>query len=382
MVQTEAGRFDSAAPLLTEALEQLRRRGTPGTAEYASALTDIGFGWQVQGRSERAESLLVEALGEYERLPEPTLDMGRTLTNLGYLHISRGEPDSAEVFFRRSVEIRQQFGGADQLPLSNSLEALAGVLLRRGQLAAADSAADAALHIRRRVLPEGHYLIAGSIEQRGSILQARGDLVGAEALLRQALEMRVTSLGADHFLVAYSRNSLALLLKQEGQNAEAERLFRLALGGYQRRFGADHVNPAIVELNLARFLLEEGARARALPHFAHAVPIGRAAFPRDRGIVNDLAALGTLNCASKPTDGLRELREAVTALQPADTAVAPDDYLRTLNSLGDCLARAGQPDEARRVLSKSLNQSSGRPDDDPVRSFALRLLERLGRSRP
>ncbi len=43
MFQTQAGRFEVAAPLLDEALERLRQTGEPGTAEYAAALTDIGY---------------------------------------------------------------------------------------------------------------------------------------------------------------------------------------------------------------------------------------------------------------------------------------------------------------------------------------------------
>jgi eukaryotic-like serine/threonine-protein kinase len=380
MMQTEAGHFAAAAPLLGEALDHLRRHVPPGTAAYATALTDIGFGWQAQGRAALAESLQVEALGIFEQLPEPPSDMGRVLTNLGYLRLARSDLDSAAAFFRRSVAVRRQVGGADHLPLANSLEALANVLLRQGALAAADSAASAALDIRRRVLPPGNFLVAGSIAQRGQILHREGRLAEAEPLLRQALALRIAALGEDHFIVAASRNDLALLLQDRGRAEEAIALLRLAWDGYRRRFGPDYVNAALVELNLARALLGQGARVEARQHFAHAVPIARAAFPVSRPMMNDQAALGALQCDSEPQAALKDLREAVGGLQPAAGGGAEDDYLRALNGLGDCLARHGQVAEARRVLTTSLERSADRPDDAPVRAFARSLLDQLSGS--
>jgi tetratricopeptide (TPR) repeat protein len=218
MFQTEAGRFDVAAPLLDEALERLRRSGRRGTAEYAGAPDDIGYAWQVQGQHDRAEALLAEALAEYEKLSEPLTGMGAALNNLGYIRISRGDPDSAEVLFRRSVEVRRQLG--DEINLARALEALGGALVRKGKLIAADSAASGALRIRRAVLPEGHYEIAGAIILRARILHRQGRPAEAEPLYREALAIRIAALGEGHFVVADSRNSLALALQAVEPSSE------------------------------------------------------------------------------------------------------------------------------------------------------------------
>jgi serine/threonine protein kinase/tetratricopeptide (TPR) repeat protein len=375
--QTNVGRFDAAAPLLNEALERLRHGGTQGTAGYATTLADIGYAWQVQGRLETAEPLLLEALAKYETVsPPPMLDMGAVLTNLGHLRASRGDLDSAETLYRRSLELRRQVSGEGP-SLANSLEALAEILIRRGSLAAADSAASEALRIRRTTLPAGHFAIAGPIALRARILRRQGHLTSAEALSREALAIRIAALGDGHFSVADSRNDLALALQAQGRRAEAESLFRAALDGYQRHFGPDHAKSAIVELNLARILFRRNAREDAREHLAHAVPIARAAYPDDPNLLGDLISLGFLRCASNPAGALRDLREGVDGLRPVSGEAAPDEYLRALNALGSCLARQGQINEARSILTTSLEQSAAREADDPYRAFALRVLRGL-----
>ncbi len=377
MFETERGRFDRAGPLLEEALERLRRSGRPRTEEYASALDDIGYAWQVQGDLDAAEPLLAEALAGYEALPAPVVGMGAALTNLGYVELSRGDPDSAATFFRRSVDLRRRL---DEPPrLAAALTGLGGALARAGEFAAADSAISEAMRIRRATLPEGHYLIAGTLSMRGDILRRGGRPAEAEPLYREALAMQVASLGEDHFATANSRNSLALALQDQGRDAEAVPVLREAWRSYERHFGPDHVNPAIVELNLARLLFRMGATGEAEERFAHGLPIARAAFPGNRTYRHDLARLGALRCERSPEVAERDLREAADGLAPVGAEAASDEYLWTLNALGNCLARLGRVAEARRALTASLEASSRRADDDPYRSFPRGILQGLPR---
>jgi serine/threonine protein kinase len=380
MHQAEAGQFDLAAPLLDEALTRLRRSGDRRTADYARALGDIGYTWQLQGRFDVAEPLLAESLDAYEALeadgsPEAlAAGMGATLTNLGYLRLSLGDPDSAEVLFRRSVQARRRLG--DPSRLARSLSGLASALLQTGAFASADSAATEALRIHRAILPEGHFLTAGAVALRGDVLRRQGRPAEAEALYREALVMRQASLGADHFVTADTHNALALALQDQGRIAEAEPQFRAAWQGYQRHYGVDHVNAAIVELNLARLLFSVGA-PEAEERFVHALPINRAAYPGNRRLLVDLARLGTIRCAARPDAAARDLREAVERLARAGPDPVDDHYLWAINALGSCLARQGRTEEARRVLMESLDASSARPDDDPYRTFPRGVLQGL-----
>ncbi|HSG09914.1 MAG TPA: serine/threonine-protein kinase [Longimicrobiales bacterium] len=377
MLKARAGDFEAADSLLHRALERLRSTGRPGTAQYAQALNDIGYAWQVQTRPDLAEPLLEEALAAYQSLAEPDLAQGVTLVNLGWLRRSSGDADSAEALFRKAIDLRRRVGGPDHPSMAPALEALGGVLSSMGDFPAADSALTEALRIQRRILPEGHVNIAGLVYERGNLLRRQGRAGEAEPLLRQALEARVRALGEDHFLVAGSRNGLALVLQDLGRDAEAEALLRQAWLGYRERFGPEHVNPAIVELNLARLLLRSGSgEAEAL--FAHGLPIALDAFPESRVNLGDLVSLGLIRCQSgRVTEALPDLERAVEGLRPRSSDPVPDDYLRALNSMGSCLAQNGRTDEALEVVAVSLEASSERTAEDPYRLFAQRLAERL-----
>jgi serine/threonine-protein kinase len=377
MLQTRAGAFEAADTLLQEALERLRRSDEEGAAAYALALNDIGYAWQVQGRQELAEPLLEEALGVYRGLPQPDLAQGVTLVNLGWLRRSAGDPDSAEVLFRQAIDFRRAVGGADHASVATALEALGSVLSSKGAYASADSTLTEALRIQTGILPEGHPYVLGLIYERGNLLRRQGRAAEAEPLMRQALEGRVAALGENHFLVAGSRNGLALTLQDLGRDEEAEELLRQAWAGYQERFGPDHVNPAIVELNLARLLARSGS-AEAEARFAHGLPIVLEAFPGNRVNLGDLVTVGLIRCqAGRLDQALPDLERAVETLEPDASSPAPDDYLRALNSLASCLADHGRPEEARRVIERSLEASSSRPAEDAYRSFAEGLRARL-----
>jgi serine/threonine protein kinase/tetratricopeptide (TPR) repeat protein len=380
LLASETGDFSGADTLLPLALALLRRDPAASTAEYVSALNDIGYAWQVRGDLDRAEPLLEESLRRSEEPGSAPRDVAPVLTNLGNIRQARGDLDSAAALFRRSVGARRT-QAADDPRLATSLESLAAVLQRLGSLDEAEAAVTEALAIRRRVLPEEHVALAGPLHLGAMILRSRGRSAEAEPFLREALTLRENALGEDHFVVAYAKNALALVLEDLGRLDEAEELFRRSWEVYVERFGADHVNPAFVEANLARLLMRRGEVDEALVRFDHALPIARRTMPNDRVFAGDLITVGLAHCrGTSPARADSVLSEAVEALRPEPDQPPPDDYLRALNARGSCLYRAGRFDEAERVLNASLEASRDRPEDDPYRAFALQVLVDMGRA--
>jgi len=379
MYQAEAGTFPVADSLLRVAEVRLRGLDRLDATERANALNDIGFAWQVLGEFDRAEPLLEEALAEWARAPrpDPAARPAAVYTNLGWLRSSRADLDSAEVLFRRGLELRRSSLGSDHPAVATSLEALASVLIRNGDLEAADTVISEALSIRERIVGEGHPGVLSLRAQRANVLRARGSLAEAEKLLRDVLDARIGSLGEDHFVVADTRNELGLTLEAQGRDVEAEPYLRAALEGYRAAFGDEHPNPAIIEVSLARLLYRTGDLDESAIRYAHAIPILREAYPGDRRYLGDLVSLGTLRCTDEdPLPALVDLREAVDALGRGD-GQGTDGHLRSLNGLAACLERRGRVDEARAVTEEALKLSVSRGDRDPYRAFALALRERL-----
>jgi serine/threonine-protein kinase len=378
VLSAKAGRFQDADTLLPLAEGLTRDALDPGSLEYARALTDIGFSWQVRGRLELAEPLLEEALQVREAGGFPAADAEATLVNLGWLRRALNDPDSAEALFRRALTLREEKGGEGDLGLATSLEGLGRVLVDRGSLEAADSAISEALRIRLRILPREHHDIAGLLSQRGTVLLRHGRPDQAEPLFREVIEAHSAALGPDHFLVADARNDLALTLQELGRQQEAVEQFRQAWDGYRRQFGEAHSNTAVVESNLARALFRLDALPEAEKRFAHALAITREAFPGARWVAGDQVSLGLLRCRTDEFPvALADLREARDALRPPEGERGPDDYLRAVNALGSCLARHGEREEAMVTVRESLEASADREDQDPYRAFALGILAEL-----
>jgi len=378
MLHTEVGDFDGARPFLEEALTRLKGADKLGARELARILADNGYAWQVQGELDRSDSLLSEALAVYEALPEPVTSTSAVLTNLGWIEISRGNPEKAADIFRRSVALRRELDPEDPA-LATSLEALAQATLRTGDYAAADSAVSEALGIRRRTLPPGHDRIAGAMGLRADLLRRRGEPAEAEPLLREVLGMQIARFGENHRVVANLQNALGLTLEDMGRDEEAATLLRQSWQTYTAVFGEDHVNAAIVEANLARVLFRSGATEEARERFAHLVPIVRTAYPDDRRYMDDQVTLGLLDClADDEQEAIESLQAASNDSRPVEGTRADDVHLRALNTLGSCLQRLGRGDEARSVLRASLDASIDRSEDDAFRVFARERLSQLG----
>ena len=81
-----------------------------------------------------------------------------------------------------------------------------------------------ALLVRREALGDRHPSTLISIGNLGGLLMDKGDLAAAEPLLRKALEAQRETLGGRHKDTLISANNLGLLLHAKGDLAAAELL--------------------------------------------------------------------------------------------------------------------------------------------------------------
>jgi tetratricopeptide (TPR) repeat protein len=161
-----------------------------------------------------AEPLLREAIAlrtvalgaEHPQTGDLYADLGRVLHK-------RKDP-AAEWFLRRGLDLKPASSGAgDMLYLS-------GVLAGRGDMAAAESLAQATLVMLRQLTPEG-WGVASALVTLGRIRLARGDPAGAERLLREGLSM-TEKFVPGKFHHAEAKRLLGVALATQGRYAEAE----------------------------------------------------------------------------------------------------------------------------------------------------------------
>jgi serine/threonine protein kinase len=245
----------AAFGLLSWASVRLRLRAANSYARLASS--SVQFVTDMLGSANRGNwntnpdlkvrEMLDAAAGELESGQthyEPELEAAVHMS-IGRSYQELGLYDKAEAHLRRSVNIRRElpapeFTGAG---MADSLKSLAGLLVDKGDYAAAESSYREALAIKRYLLGNEHLEIAELLAGLGVTLYYKRDYVMAEQVDRDALTMCRKVRGNENAFVARDLSNLALVLEARGDNAGAELLCREALAMRRRLLGENH--PAV-----------------------------------------------------------------------------------------------------------------------------------------
>lgn len=174
--------------LWDEALRRLGRSGASGPVLESTLRHNRGTFLARRGniREGKAE---IERAAELMREAAPA-SWGRadSLGNLGIIHIIQGRLDRAEAVIRNAMSIVEADGG-DSLLVAGLHADLAIVLRRQGRLSEARNNQERALAIRRRLAPSSG-LVAMSLNNLGVLAKNQGDLRSAENYYREALAIR------------------------------------------------------------------------------------------------------------------------------------------------------------------------------------------------
>ncbi len=291
------GRFEPAARLLESALAIARQYRGAEHADAADALGALGLLNLTEGRPERAETLLREAVAMFERLKldkSPTHiaaehNLGLALQSIGRYHESeqiarrvldlrrgqlgdenllvctdmntlasvlwaQGKTDEAEKLFRQTLERIPGLAGKDSPLEASVLSGLGGLSFQRGKIDDAEAFLRRALAIRRKSFGADDVLVATNLNDLGTIEQTRKNFEQAESLFREALEIRRKLCGNNSVSVGQSLNNIGYLAYVRGRAAEAESALREALEVYRLTVGDKHPEYVNTLFNLARLL--------------------------------------------------------------------------------------------------------------------------------
>jgi tetratricopeptide (TPR) repeat protein len=246
-----AGRYDEAAPLLTESLRLAEERLGADDVDVAACCNALGVWGKYAGRFEEAEAHYARAL-QIADTADDADDMRATiLHNIGGVRHSAGRAEDAEEPARRAWELRRTLVGADHPDTVADGAALAGVLLDLGRYDEAEQLLRQALDFHEARLGRRHYEVAVALHGLGTAARARGDSTAAEAKLLEALDIKEEVLGRDHPELALTLNNLGVVWYEEGRIEEASAAWRRTLTVLSA-VGPDHPARRAAEANLAR----------------------------------------------------------------------------------------------------------------------------------
>jgi tetratricopeptide (TPR) repeat protein len=287
--------------------------------------------------AERADSELSEQPG-VEAAVRTTI--GKAYQSLGYL-------DEAEPHLRAALNERRRLCGDGHPDTASSLQNLANVLFRKGDVAAAETLWREAVGAYRQGYGDEHPLVVTALSNLALALQAQGEYTEAETIRREILALRRKQLGNEHPQVASALEKLATLLSEMGKYAEAESAAREASALRRKVLGTEHPHVGKSLTTLSGVLSSQGKYAEAVATLQKAVEIQRGTLGKEQDdLAGSLMHLGAaLLKAGKPAEGEPALREALEMRRKR----LPEGHwllIETASALGNCLVKLGRYQEA------------------------------------
>ena len=278
------GQYDASSKVLGQALALIDAGSanlTPG--ELRDLLNRYGVSERLARRLDHSRELhlreLVVAIGESAA---DSVKASPAYYALGFIALVRSDYPSAELLFRRCIEIYERNFGPEDRRLAGPLRALADVYDEQGQHELAEPLYLRSLAITERVYGADHPNVALQANNLGVSYYHRDRLDDALAQLTRSLQINLKRLPADHPELGNQYLNLGLVHLKRKEYAQAESRFRQTMDLWEGRFPKEDPNWAWAWWGLGRVLLETGHPAEALPWLRRAHELRAASLPPDQ----------------------------------------------------------------------------------------------------
>jgi tetratricopeptide (TPR) repeat protein/predicted Ser/Thr protein kinase len=252
-VYRSIGHGEAADTLFDEAIALTRR--LPGDVDSALAvrLVDWGDNLLDQGKIDRADSLLQEAVARMRRVRPDDPALAKPVRMLARAETFERRLDRATSLAREALALDLRHQGDGSFEVGEDLDALSEALRMAGKLSEADSASHAALAIWGVRVGPDHPRALWSRANLAAVREAQGDDDEAMELLKEVAAGQRRIYPNGHAELARTYMSLGELFAKRGRYAEAESLMVEALAFNQPMLGANHSHMMMLRHNLESF---------------------------------------------------------------------------------------------------------------------------------
>jgi tetratricopeptide (TPR) repeat protein len=377
------GLFDSAEPLLREALTLRRRTFGDKDAAVAASWYHMAELYRARGKYPQAEVCYRQALVLRERLLGPRdPNVAESLNGLGLLHYNRGQYQDAEPCFQQALVIWEK---ARDPRVATAVSHLALLYRDEGKSDQAIPLFERAVGLQEKQLGPEHSDLLGNFNNLADIYRSVGRYAKAEALLKRVLGVNERIMGPWHPLVSTSLNNLAMVYRAEGRYPEAESLYRRVLAIDEKTRGPDHPDFATSLNNLGVVYREERRYDLAEPLLLRALAIRQKALPADHPhVAASLNQLGLLYSVEGRYAEAEDLFKKSLAIREKVLGPGHPHLAVTLTNLANVYQARGEDRRAEPLLVRALAIWSKLPQpSEPDLATTLesygRLLRHAGR---
>mmetsp|Transcript_10839 Transcript_10839/g.16155 ORF Transcript_10839/g.16155 Transcript_10839/m.16155 type:complete len:553 (-) Transcript_10839:1056-2714(-) len=200
-------------------------------------------------------------------------DMAEPLSNLGKIHLSRGELIEAMNAWTEALHIQQEVFGPDSPIVVNTLSNIAVVQQQMGHLNDALFSHKEILKLRSQILENGHPDIANTLNNIGNIRLCQSQFDGALELYSKALIIVKNAFDNQHPLVAGTLHNIACVYYRQGRYNDALSNFEKAFDILNAVHGENHVEVGEMHLYLGKIEQKLGRPDEAMKHYIRAMRI-------------------------------------------------------------------------------------------------------------
>jgi tetratricopeptide (TPR) repeat protein len=382
------GRQVTVASLLDRASARLDEELASQPEVKASLHLTLGQTYEGLGLLEPAERHVRAALAERRALLGPDdADVARAQQAVALVLLEKGDLTATEALYRESLATFERAGEADTEDAFSARSDLATTLENLGRLDEAEAVHREVIARTRRVQGNDSASLAASLNNLGVVLGQRGDWGAAEPLHRESLDIIRRAKGPRSPETAAAMTSLANAVESRGELDAAEALYREALGIRREALGNEHPDTARALYALAGLLRARGEPAQSEALCREALALRGRVLPDTHPMVAALLQVLGLSFVDQAHARQAEplLRESLElrrrALPPGHWLLASSE-----SALGACLTALRRFAEAETLLLRAheaLVASVGASHERTLeaRKRLVRLYEAWGRPR-
>lgn len=186
-------------------------------------------------------------------------------SDLGLLLLRRGDLDAAEQMLRENLDTTTRVLGADHPNAAAATTSLASLMIARGDGAGAEVLLRKALEVNRRLFPNKPIEYVGNLNTLAAALELQRRLEESEAVLDECLRIARSNLRDDHPRVLTYTANMARVRIARGAGAATESSLRRVLGARQRFYPAADWRIAQAQSLLGAALMAQARYAEAEP---------------------------------------------------------------------------------------------------------------------
>lgn len=302
----------------------------------------------------------------------------RLLSTVGSVYRNLGLYKEAVPLLEKSLALRIEAHGQEDIEVAQAEYLLAGLLRRMGRYPEARSLYERSLATRERLLGPEHPDVAGSMGGLANIYYQMGEFVAARPLYEQAAALAEKRLGPEHPDLATYLANLALLLQVMGEPKAAKPILERALAIEEKAYGPEDPRVASDLTTLAMILNDIGEREEAKARFVRAIAIQERTLGRDHadlgecrnGLATLLAEIGDLEGARREFEEAQRIMRISLGSDHPSVAMLSDNIATVLRRQGDLDGAARLAEDALKALEKSLGA-----DHPDVATTCVRLAQ-------